>query len=468
MTDLAHTTGSGSASPTAIEAWARLATATPPAASIDAAALAHARVALLDLLGVTLAGSATAIGRIAGDHAAALGGPPDARILGRAARVAAVNAAFANGVAGHALELDDGHAPAAGHPGVVVVPAALAVSGPDTTYGDLLRAVVLGYELFAGVGAALNPGHLRRGFHTTATIGPLAGALAAGAVRGLDAAQLTAALGLAGLQGAGLFEAAHGGRGAKPFQVGRATSAAVTAVHLAEAGLAGPATVLEGEAGFLHAMGDGPADAGPPAGLGAERAWAIHGIYLKRHPACRHTHPAIDVALDVHARLGEAAARIERVTVETYATAGRLCGIAAPADAEQTRFSIPFLVATALATGRLQLADLVPLGEAGARVRELTGRVGVTVADDLEARYPAERVVRVAVELPGGESFAVERAGAVGDPDRPLSPEDVREKFSSLAAAALPAERAGELGRALLAASPEEPLAGLLAALDAA
>jgi 2-methylcitrate dehydratase PrpD len=453
---------SGSPSLSLADAWTTLARATP-AERIDAPALAQARVALLDLLGATLAGSAGEVGRIAGDYAIALGGPREGRILGRAERVAAPHAAFANGVAGHVLELDDGHAGAAGHPGVVTIPAALALSGEQATYGELLRAIVLGYELFAAVGSALNPAHLRRGFHTTATIGPLAGALAGGVVAGLDAAQLTAALGLAGLQGAGLFEAAHGGHGAKPFQVGRACAAGVTAVQLARAGLAGPATVLEGEAGLLRAMGDGAGDAGPPA---ASTGWAIRDVYLKRHPACRHTHPTIDLALDLAERHAHELADVERVAVETYATAERICGIREPQDEGQARFSIPFLVATALSRGRVRLEDLTTDALADERVRALARRVTVTVADDVEARYPRERGARVTLALSDGRRIAAEQYGAIGDRARPLSPAHVRAKFSALAAVALPAAEVDALGEAVLEAEARTPLRDVLAPLD--
>lgn len=449
-------------SPSLTEAWAAFADETP-LERIDAAALAQARVALLDLLGATLAGSVSEVGRIAGDYAVALGGSPEAQILGRTERVAAAHAALANGVAGHVLELDDGHAAAAGHPGVVAIPAALALSGSETTYGELLRAIVLGYELFAAVGAALNPAHLQRGFHTTATIGPLAGALAGGVVAGLDAPRLTAALGLAGLQGAGLFEAAHGGHGAKPFQVGRATAAGVTAVQLALAGLAGPTTVLEGEAGLLRAMGDDADDATPPTAP----TWAIRDIYLKRHPACRHTHPTIDLALDLAAQHAEGIGAIEQVTVETYATAERICGIREPADEGQVRFSIPFLVATALTRGRVQVEDLAGDALADERVRALSRRVSVTVADEIEARYPRERGSRLTLTLADGRRIAAEQYGSIGDPARPLSPDHVRAKFRALGEAVLPAGEISALGDAVLEAPLHLPVDDLLGALAA-
>src|SRR5205807_297650 len=116
---------------------------------------------------------------------------------------------------------------------------------------DLLHAVVFGYEIFVRVAARLNPVHLQRGFHTTATVAPFAAAAAAGCLMRLDADGLTRALGLAGLQGAGLMEVFHDGAMAKPFQVGRASAAGLLAAELASRGAAGPRTIVEGEQGFL-------------------------------------------------------------------------------------------------------------------------------------------------------------------------------------------------------------------------
>src|SRR5438067_4057504 len=150
--------------------------------------------------------------------------------------------------------MDDGHRLAGGHPGVATIPAALAAAEVHGASGrELLRAIVFGYEVFVRIGAHLNPAHLRRGYHTTATVAPFAAA-ASGLLMGLDAERLTRALGLAGLQGAGLMEVFHDGAMAKPFQTGRASAAGLLAAELAARGAEGPRTILEGGQGFLGAM----------------------------------------------------------------------------------------------------------------------------------------------------------------------------------------------------------------------
>ncbi|MGE3912001.1 MAG: MmgE/PrpD family protein, partial [Chloroflexota bacterium] len=259
-----------------------------------------AKRALLDYLGVAIGGASLPMAQIATAYFVEQGGRPDASLMLDQRRLPAVNAALVNGVYGHALDMDDGHRMAAGHPGVATLPAALAAAERHDASGqELLRALVCGYEVFVRLGAHLNPAHLKRGFHTTATVAPFPAALAAGLLMGLDTEQLTRALGLAGVQGAGLMEVFHDGAMAKPFQVARGSAAGLLAADLAARGALGPRSVLEGTQGFLAAMCGDRDSTALVAGLGPddpEPDWLIRGVYFKLYAACRHTHAAVDAA----------------------------------------------------------------------------------------------------------------------------------------------------------------------------
>ncbi|NIN52077.1 MAG: MmgE/PrpD family protein, partial [Nitrososphaeria archaeon] len=194
-------------------------------------ALRHSKKCILDLLGVALAGSMTIPGRIIIDFVKKLGGEPEATVISSPLMVPCTNAALANGTLAHALELDDGSRYAMGHPGVVVIPAALAAAESNDVSGkDLITAVVLGYETFIRLGSAVNPSHFRRGFHTTGTCGTFAAAVAAGKILGLDEDGMANALGLAGTQSAGLFEFVSDGSMSKPLHPGRSAQSGVLAV----------------------------------------------------------------------------------------------------------------------------------------------------------------------------------------------------------------------------------------------
>src|SRR5688572_2180828 len=240
-----------------------------PFERLPADVVEQAKRALLDYLGVAIGGASMPMAQIATSYFVELGGRPEASLILDERRLPAIHAALVNGVYGHALDMDDGHRMAAGHPGVATLPAALAAAEVHHSSGqDLLRAIVCGYEVFVRIGAHLNPAHLKRGFHTTATVAPFAAATAVGLLAGLDAPRLTRALGLAGLQGAGLMEVFHDGAMAKPFQTARGAAAGLLAADLAARGALGPRSILEGEQGFLEAMCGDRASDRLVAGLG--------------------------------------------------------------------------------------------------------------------------------------------------------------------------------------------------------
>jgi 2-methylcitrate dehydratase PrpD len=386
----------------------------------------RARSVLLDLLGVALIGRSAPISRICEAYFTRLGGVPEARVLGSRHRLPALHAATLNGLFAHALDLDDGHPSAAGHPGAVTIPAALAAAETGAASGvALLRGIVLGYEVFVRLASAINPGHLRRGYHTTATVGPFAAAMASGAIHALTTDQLASALGLAGIQGAGYLGVMQDGPMGKPFQVSRASGSGILAVDLARAGAEGPQRVylLEDDADLAPLIA--------PVGT-----WAIEGVYFKDYAACRHTHAAVDAAAAVRTRIRPE--RIESIRVHTYAAGLSLCRrLEWPTSEGLAKFSFPFTVACGLIHGHARQSCFTPEALGDERLRSLAARVDVEVDPDLEARYPAERGAILEVRLRDGGHLVEAVPVARGDPARPLSSDDVRAKFQDNAAGVL-------------------------------
>jgi len=329
-----------------------------------------------------------------------------------------MHAATLNGLFGHALDLDDGHPAAAGHPGAVTIPAALASAETTSASGaDLLRGIVLGYEVFVRLASAINPPHLRRGFHTTATVGPFAAAMASGAIHQLSTDQLASALGLAGIQGAGYLGVMQDGPMGKPFQVSRASGSGVLAVELARRGAEGPHRVylLEDDA-QLEAV------VAPPTG------WAIDGVYFKDYAACRHTHAAVDAAAALRSQVG--LDDIDAVRVHTYTAGLQLCSrMEWPTSEGLAKFSFPFTIACGLVHGHARQSCFTPEALADERLRSLAGLVKVEVDPDLEARYPAERGAIVEVTTRDGRRLVESAPVARGDPGAPLSAADLQAKF---------------------------------------
>src|SRR5262249_37373559 len=179
------------------------------------------------------------------------------RILGpNEARVHAPAAALANGALAHAFEMDNLTWPSTGvHPGATLLPAALAVAQECGRSGrELITGIVAGAEVMIRIGRATHHSNESRGFHAPGTTGPFGAAIACGTLMGFNAERMQNALGIAGSLACGLLEFARAQSGAmvKRLHLGRAAESGVLAASLAADGFTGPASVLEGEFGFLR------------------------------------------------------------------------------------------------------------------------------------------------------------------------------------------------------------------------
>ena len=214
-----------------------------------------AKQCLLDTVGAAIAGSRTAEAKVAKRIAPKLNPKKEATLIAGHGKVGVLEAAMANGIMSHALELDDGNRYAQGHPGVATIPAVLALAEKEKMKGrDVIPAIVAGYEVFGRVGAGGNPSHFNRGFHTTGTCGTFAAAAAAGRLLSLNESKMVSALGIAGSQAAGLFAFMADGTMTKTLHAGKAAKNGILAAYLAKEGFTGPAYILEDKRGFLQGL----------------------------------------------------------------------------------------------------------------------------------------------------------------------------------------------------------------------
>ena len=220
----------------------RIAAVLPP--DVGDAARAGARNAVLDTLGVILAGRDDDCTRLAHRLAVSEDGAPVARLIGTTGRTSASWAAFVNGTAGHALDYDDVDFVMLGHPSVTLVPALIALAEERGIGGArVLEAYTVGFELLHVLGRAVNPRHYRRGFHATATLGSVGVAGACAYLLGLDEAQTRNALSLGASGSAGLVS--NFGTMTKPFHAGQSARAGLVAAKLAEDGFTAAEDTLE-------------------------------------------------------------------------------------------------------------------------------------------------------------------------------------------------------------------------------
>ena len=336
--------------------------------------------------------------------------------------------AFLIGGLSHILEMDDLHRASVTHPGCVVVPAALAIGLRTRCSGPaLLDAILRGYEAVARIGMAVGPAHYRI-WHSTATCGPFGAAMAAADLLGLDDSQTVHALGNAGTQSSGLWQFIETGAMSKHLHAGRAAEAGVTAAELAALGFTGPPAILEGAKGlFAGACPDADPDAvtrdpGAP--------WQLLKTSIKPWPCCRHTHPAIDAAIELHGRLGGTVP--QAADVATYGAALEVCDRPAPANEYAAKFSLQHCVALALTDGRVGFESFDE--KARDRLAALSKCVALRAAEPFVSAYPERWGAEITLKLPDGRELTATRKACKGDPDQPLGDAEMTAKAELLLA----------------------------------
>jgi 2-methylcitrate dehydratase PrpD len=354
----------------------------------------------------------------------------DARLAcGRAATARA--AALIHGTAAHAAEVDDSFRDAMYHPGAATIAAALAVAQATRSRGaDFLRAVVVGYEVSTRIGVVMGRPHYKF-WHNTGTMGSFGAAAAAGSLLRLDEPAFAHALALAATFTAGLQQAFRSESMAKPLHAGRAAEAGVLAAQLAAWGMRSSLDVLEGESGLGQAMSDGPDWSMVGATLGDD--FHITRLTFKNHIGCGHTFAAIDGALALQQQHGFAHGDIESVHLGVYQPTLDIAPHVDPQTADQARFSLHYMVASALVHGSVRLSAFEPTRLDDAAARALMKRITKALDPEVDAAFPGRRSARVTITLRDGRRFVHLQPDRKGDPELPLSDADLVGKLLELA-----------------------------------
>jgi 2-methylcitrate dehydratase PrpD len=364
---------------------------------------------------------------------------------GGGARADAGVAALANGILANAADFDDTHKRALLHTGSVVVPPALALAEAIRLDGEtVIGALVAGYEVAVRVGMAVMPTHYRF-WHSTATNGTFGAAACAARAMGLDAGRTQMALGFAGTQAAGLNTFFTSGDFTKSLHPGKAAFNGVLSARLAALGATSPPAMLEHEKGYVRAFSPEPKQAALTEGLG--RTWEILQNGFKFFPSILASHAAIQATLDVVGTHDVKAADIASITNETYATVASHFSAKSVGTAMGARVSVPYCVAVAALDREVGQAQFTPERVTRADVQNLLARTEVVAAFELTQLYPEKFPARVTVALRDGRRLAATRYFPKGDPQEPLTPDEIEAKFLANAAARLSQAQARELVR---------------------
>ena len=360
--------------------------------------------------------------------------PGNAWVIGTGKRASAADAALLNGTAGGWHELNEGSTGAKGHPGIQVVPAAVAFAQETGACGsEVLLAVALGYEVSSRISRAAKT---RFAVHPHGTWGTIGAAIAAGRLKAFSQPQMRQLINVAATMGLAtsrntLLEGAT----VRNIYTGHSGFMGLMAVRLVESGFIGEADGVKSIYGSVIADGFSPEVV--VADLGHE--WMVGDGYFKLHPTGRGVHSAIDA---LEAALAKAPGgridtqNVERIEVRTYnvsaSPAALLCGKVT--NSFGAKFSIPFALGTLMHHGRSGVDCFDDAAVANPKVQALAARVQVQEEPAFTAAYPRQQNCSVKIVLNSGTAFEGRCTVMKGEPGNPHRTEELEKKFFELGA----------------------------------
>lgn len=433
----------------------------------------RAKHLILDAVGLAYATKSYPFTKVTMEAMQSLGNG-SATVIGHGRTLQTRDAMVMNGLLIHGLDFDDTHTRGVIHATASLLPCTLGLAELHGSSGaELLAAYIAGVEVGARLTAAGNGGFHETGFNPTGVVGAFACAVAASRLTGLTQQQAWMAQGIALSMASGSQAFLQGGAWTKRIQPGWAAGVGMTAATLAKGGFIGPKAPYEGLFGLYSShLGEvrNVVDLSlATSGLG--EVWQTMEVAVKPIPACVFVHAATDAATILHQAMRERAhtladsvARVRvKVPREVLKTVCEpVSAKRRPANAYEAQFSIPYVVATGLLKGQFTLSELQDDAVSDPRVLALAAKVDYEI--DPDSTFPRHHTGEVIVEFADGRSVAHREAVNRGCADRPLSNDEVTDKYFSNVNDVLPTARADRVRDAVLSLD-RRPLADLLALL---
>lgn len=398
------------------------------------------------------------------------GGKEESSVLLKNMKLPVGNAAFLNAVYAHGADMDDGNRKAMGHVAAHVMSAVFALSEIlDVSGKDIITAINAGYEVYNRAAAAVQPGLVRRGFHSTGTAGALACGSAAAKLLGLDEKGVYNAISLSAIQSSGLMLITESGQSCKPINPANAARSGILSAQLAQKGIESSVYPLESSKGWFSAMSDSVDETEVTDGLG--ETFTICESYLKPHPSCRHTHCGIEAALRIRQSLLNDSQKIElqnveRIAVHIYPNAIRVAGnIQMPKTDEESKFSIHYALAVALWRGHFNLADL-NIDNVEPEICDIIRKIVIIPDESMENKKAGIRGAKVCLERTDGTVYEECISIPKGDAANPFTVRDLHEKLAVCADNVITAEQQRSLISAVESFEKIENYCSINALLD--
>jgi len=394
----------------------------------------RAKASLLDWIGSAYAGKGSATDRILYRLVAEWRGKRIATLVGLKPSASPLDAALFNGAVSAVMEIDDVHEEAGIHPGIGVIPAALAVAEQTRATGkDLIVSIIAGYDIAVRLARAAGESHYHF-WHSTGTCNTFGAAAAAGKLLLLDLQELTMALGLAGTQASGLWESLNAGAAmAKHLHSGKAASSGILSAFLAGEGFKGSRTIIEGEKGFLasSSKANGQDRIRLTEDLG--KPFLITRNFFKRYACCRTCFEGMEGVKDIFQKHQLRPADIETITATLIPRRVWMVGNHHPKDIYEAKFSLPFGMALVAVHGDGGLEQYNEKNLRDPVVLDLMGKIKLVSDPGV--------IPKTSVEV-----SCKDRSSFVAEPSsQSLDLEEVKEKFMKTLSARLREEQIQEI-----------------------
>jgi len=415
----------------------------------------HAKLTLLDTLGVILAGSERPeVAQLRERLAASAGSGATVYARGWPLMDPRM-AALLSGTAGRAIELCEGLRLVSGQAALQVLPGVLAVGEQAGSSGrDILAAFVLGYEVAGRLASGFTPRPLA---HQNGQVSLLAAAAAGSKLRGLDAAGISRAMRIATvLVLTPSYTNAVAGATALNIAGGMSGHAAALAPELALAGFEAQADAIEEALGQLVGGGFDPAAVADDLG----GSWHMTRNYFRLYACCNPIHPALDCLAAALAELRPRADEVERIDVATYRFASVMRN-PDPPNYFASKYSLPHAAAAMVVRGGAGFAQLDDSALADPQIAGLRHRVHIAEDPAMSALAPKLRPARVTITLTDGRHATQARESHRGDFNEPFSESELRAKFRELAGTVLTSEGAAQAEAAIDRSEASPNLAAL-------
>lgn len=391
----------------------------------------EARRCLLDFLGGAVGGRSLLSEKV-DTYLAAVPACDGSTVINSGKKASLEHTALLNGMMAHVFDIDDGNRLTSIHLGAPILAAILSLTEYyDLTLEDVLRGAAVGYEAANRMGKCIQPFHRKRGFHASGTCGTIGAGLGAAAALSMSKEEMKNVLAACCTSAAGILEMQENRSTLKPLNIGRAAYDAVNAVLMVKAGFVGPEDPLFGKFGFVKAYADewkeeyltGPVD----------KSITILGSYHKIHASCRHTHGAVDAARAIMAENpGRKPEDILGIEIRMYEQGVKGHDHTLVESPVAGKMSIPFATALAIVKGSVGFRSFTDENIFDSEVQRICKASRVIVDEALTAQAPGIREAVVVMDF-GDEKITKSVKFPKGEPEYPLTREDICEKFADLA-----------------------------------